>query len=134
MFFHYQLLDLSLFHTLTFSQRLIPILHHGRQQEFDNPPLAGFVRADRNPFRDAVKLTDDDPDAACRAFAALEATNPEHLSVLFNIGLCWEASKQYERAAEYYRKALSVDADHDYPQRGMSRVRSFLRGAAYVDA
>ena len=94
---------------------------------------SGLVRADRSPFRDAVKLTDDDPDAACRAFAALEAGNPEHLSVLFNIGLCWEASKQYERAAEYYRKALSVDADHDYPQRGMSRVRSFLRGAAYVE-
>lgn len=94
---------------------------------------SGLVRADRSAFREAVKLTDDDPDAACRAFAALEATNPEHLSVLFNIGLCWEASKQYERASDYYGKALAVDGDHDYPRRGMSRVRSFLRGAAYVE-
>lgn len=92
-----------------------------------------LVRADRNAFRDAVRLTDDDPEAACRAFAALEATNPAHLSLLFNIGLCWEGSKQYERAAQYYRRALAVDGDHDYPERGISRVRSFLRGAAYVE-
>lgn len=95
---------------------------------------SGLARADRNAFRDAVKITDNDPFGACQAFAALEASNPEHLSVLFNIGLCWESSKDYPRAAEYYRRALAVDGDHDYPRRGMSRVRSFQRGAAYVEA
>lgn len=93
---------------------------------------SGLARADRNAFRDAVKITDNDPYGACQAFVALEASNPEHLSVLFNIGLCWESSKDYPRATDYYRRALAVDGDHDYPQRGLSRVRSFQRGAAYV--
>ena len=89
-------------------------------------------RADRNAFRDAVRAINTDARAACTAFTEIEATNPAHLSVLFNIGLCWESSSEYERAADYYTRALAVDGSHDYPRRGLSRVRGFQRGAAFV--
>lgn len=93
---------------------------------------SGLQREDRSAFRDAVRLIDSDSDAACRAFAALEEGNPLHLSLLFNLGLCWEASNQLDRAEDYYRRALKVDAEHSYPRRGLNRVQRRQRGEAFV--
>ena len=93
---------------------------------------SGLNRADRNAFRDAVRMTDNDPFGACLAFEALEASNPQHLSVLFNIGLCREASSDLDLAIAYYRRALEVDAGHDYPTSGIARVIGRQRGEAYV--
>ncbi|WP_299192082.1 tetratricopeptide repeat protein [uncultured Erythrobacter sp.] len=81
-------------------------------------------RADRRPFRDAVRATNESIEAACSGFEALEATNPAHVSVLFNIGLCYESGGELERAADYYSRALEVDPDKDYPRDGMRRIRS----------
>lgn len=84
-------------------------------------------RADRRPFRDAVRATDENITAACDAFTALEATNPAHISVLFNIGLCHESLDELDMAAQYYSRALEVDPDKDYPRDGMRRVRARQR-------
>lgn len=84
-------------------------------------------KEDRGAFRDAVKLTDDSVDTACDGFLALKATNSEHVSVLFNIGLCHESGGELEAALDYYARALAVDPGRDYPTDGIRRLRSRMR-------
>jgi tetratricopeptide (TPR) repeat protein len=84
-------------------------------------------KEDRRPFRDAVKATKDNVNLACEGFEALEASNPAHASVLFNIGLCRESAGQLDEALGYYGRALEVDPGRDYPTDGFRRVRSRIR-------
>ncbi len=79
-------------------------------------------KADRKPFKAAVKLTKTDIVAACEGFQALEANNPSHVSVLFNIGLCHEGEGDLETAAAYYDRALAAEPDKDAPQAGLKRI------------
>ncbi len=87
-------------------------------------------REDRRPFREAVRATDNDVAAACAGFRALEATNPDHVSVLFNIGLCHESESELDLAADYYSRALVIDPGRDYPVAGKLRIESRQRAEA----
>jgi Tfp pilus assembly protein PilF len=79
-----------------------------------------------------VKATDDNVTLACEGFEALEATNPAHVSVLFNIGLCHESRGELEGAIDYYGRALEVDPGRDYPTDGLRRVRSRMRAEEHL--
>lgn len=81
-------------------------------------------REDRDAFREAVRATKESIEAACAGFDALEVTNPDHVSVLFNIGLCLESGGELDQAADYYSRALAIDPGRDYPTAGLRRVRS----------
>lgn len=89
-------------------------------------------KEDRKAFRAAVKATDTNAMLACEGFEALEAANPAHVSVLFNIGLCRESAGRLEEALDYYGKALEIDPGRDYPTDGMRRVRSQMRAEALL--
>lgn len=89
-------------------------------------------KEDRRPFRNAVKATDESVAVACESFQALEATNPQHASVLFNIGLCNESAGELEAAIDYYARALEVDPGRDYPTDGLRRVRSRIRAEEHL--
>ena len=89
-------------------------------------------RSDRSAFRDAVRATEENLIAACDVFRALEQSNPAHISVLFNIGLCHESEGDLTGAADYYQRALAVDPDKDYPRDGMRRFRSRERAEALL--
>ncbi len=87
----------------------------------------GMSRDDKRSFRNAVRLTKTDVTAACSGFEALEPGNPQHVSVLFNVGLCAEGQGELEKAAEYYRRALAAEPGKDYPTRGMRRIEDRYR-------
>ncbi|MEO0464834.1 MAG: tetratricopeptide repeat protein [Pseudomonadota bacterium] len=93
-----------------------------------------LAKQDRRAFRDAVKLTNTDPLAACDAFRRLEATNPAHVSVLYNIGLCHEAAGELEAARDYYSRALSQDPGREYPSGGIERISERERAAVQIAA
>ncbi len=86
----------------------------------------GIAKEDRDAFRAAVKLVNRDPFAACQAFAALEATNPQDVSVLFNIGLCRESEGYLGAAEDYYAQVLAIGSK-DYALAGMDRIASRYR-------
>lgn len=94
----------------------------------------GLANADKDRFRDAVRLTKQDERLACDAFKALEATNASHSSVLFNIGLCAESAGDLAAAETYYRQALTVDAKADYAGTGLRRIGDRRRADAQLAA
>lgn len=82
----------------------------------------GMKRDAKKAFRNAVKLTKRDVVGACDSFVALEHAHPDHVSVLFNIGLCLESAGQLVQAADYYRRALVIEPGKDYPEQGLRRI------------
>lgn len=89
----------------------------------------GMDRDAKKAFKTAVKLTKSDVAASCNAFAALEDTNPQHVSVLFNIGLCAEGQGDLDAAENFYQRALDVEPGKDNPTSGISRISSKRRAA-----
>lgn len=92
----------------------------------------GLSRSDRRAFRDALKASNGDINAACAAFRSLEEANPQHVSVLFNIGLCLESEDNLDLALDYYARALEIEPGKDYPTAGQRRIRSRLSGEAQL--
>lgn len=87
----------------------------------------GIVKSDHDAFRTALRLTKSDIGAACDAFAALEANNPRDITVLFNIGLCFESADNLESAAEIYETTLAISPRKVEPQQGLDRIASRIR-------
>ncbi len=89
----------------------------------------GLVKEDRKAFKDAVRVTKSDALAACIGFEGLEARNPEHASVLFNIGLCKEGAGDLDTAMAYYEQAQAAAGEKSYINDAFDRVEAFQRGA-----
>ena len=87
----------------------------------------GIAKADRNAFKNAVRLTKNDPFGACAAFADLEAGNPRDISVLFNIGLCRESEGDLDGALAYYGRVLEIAPRQAHAEAGAARIASRRR-------
>lgn len=94
----------------------------------------GLSGGQRKAFKRALKLTDSDPYGACLAFGSLEQASPDHVSVLFNIGLCHESEGRLDEAEAYYLRALEARPDKTYVHEGLGRIASRRRGAAQLAA
>ncbi len=92
----------------------------------------GLAKSDRRAFKDAVRMTKNDVLGSCLAFEALEANNPSHVSVLFNIGLCKEGEGELQVARDYYERVLVVQPDKVEPREGIFRLNSRERGEAQM--
>ena len=82
----------------------------------------GMAKADRRPFKDAVRMTKHDPLAACLAFEALEANNAEQASVLFNIGVCKEGEGALDAAESYYMRTVANLGEKSYTSEALERI------------
>ncbi|HTM95627.1 MAG TPA: hypothetical protein VL100_07410 [Croceibacterium sp.] len=92
----------------------------------------GLANADKDRFRDALRLTKQDGRLACDAFHALEGTNAGHPSVLFNLGLCAESAGDLAAAEDYYRRTLAANAKADYAGMGLRRIADRHRADAQL--
>lgn len=61
-----------------------------------------------NAFKDIVKLSNRDVTSACRQWVDLNGRLPDHPSVLYNLGVCAEASGSYADAQSFYRSAQAA--------------------------
>ena len=82
----------------------------------------GLEKADRKLFKQGLKLTKSDAEAACQVFEGLEANNPEQVSVLFNIGLCHESRRDFATAETYYARAESIEPGKWMTSESLERV------------
>lgn len=92
----------------------------------------GLADDDSRAFREAVRLTKTDNAAACAAWAALEPRNPQHISVLFNLGLCAESVGDLDQADAYYRRAVTAQGDTSYIRQGLERIAARRRADAQL--
>lgn len=93
----------------------------------------GIAKEDRKAFGNAVKMTKNDPLGACLAFEALEANNPQDVSVLFNVGLCRESEGNLDEAAGLYRQVMAIQPGKDYAEDGLRRIASRRRAERQFD-
>jgi hypothetical protein len=94
----------------------------------------GLAKADEGAFKEAVRLTKRDRAAACSAWAALEPGNPDHASLLFNLGLCAESAARLDEAEAYYNRALATDRNASYARDGLNRLADRARADAQLKA
>lgn len=94
----------------------------------------GLSRDDGRAFRSAVQLTKTDRAAACAAWGALEAGNPDHPSVLFNLGLCEESAGRLREAHDYYQRVLVGGDGDDYARLGVGRIEGRWRANAQLES
>ena len=83
----------------------------------------GMERDASSAFRDAIRMTKQDEGMACDAFAALEPSVGDHVSLMFNLGLCAEAREELDLADEYYRRAIQADPSKSNAGDGLDRIR-----------
>jgi len=94
----------------------------------------GLSQDDGRAFREAVRLTKDDPEAACAAWSAIEARNPENAAILFNLGLCAESHGELYEAYDYYRGVLAGGEDVGYARQGLGRIERRWRANAQLES
>ncbi len=94
----------------------------------------GLSKDDGRAFRAGVQLTKTDRDSACAAWSALEPANPDHPSVLFNLGLCEESRGRLREAHDYYQRVIAGAADDDYARQGAARVEARWRANAQLES
>jgi hypothetical protein len=94
----------------------------------------GLSKDDGRAFRAGVQLTKTDRGAACDAWMALAERNPDHPSVLFNLGLCEESQGQLREAHDYYQRVIAGGEDEDYARQGAARVEGRWRANAQIES
>lgn len=94
----------------------------------------GLGKADRAAFKQAIRLTKRSASEACDAFGSLYQTNPNHLSVVYNMGLCAEAFGELGVAERFYADARSIKARHSYHRKGTNRIAARYRANAQLAA
>jgi tetratricopeptide (TPR) repeat protein len=56
--------------------------------------------------------------------------SPENPKVLFNLGHAWEKQENYGKAQVYYQHALKADAENSKAQKGLERLRKWIKKSA----
>ena len=63
-----------------------------------------------------------------------EPGNPDHPSVLFNLGLCEESAGRLREAHDYYQRVLVGGDGDDYARLGVSRIEGRWRANAQLES
>ncbi|MEO9635003.1 MAG: hypothetical protein ABJ360_25925 [Roseobacter sp.] len=87
----------------------------------------GMEKTQSKAFKAAVKMTKRDGPEACRMWLELSNNSPEHLSLMFNLGLCAEQAGKLPLALEIYRDAETRFGSKRELSEGRARVAERLR-------
>lgn len=90
----------------------------------------GMDKATGQRFRDSVKLSQRDADAACARWSDMDRALPGNASLLFNLGLCAERRGEYGVAEAFYTRAGQGGIRGGEFREGVERVRNLAVGRA----
>ena len=111
---------------------LVPKQRHEDIRILEN--RKGLSKADADRFKNAVRLTKSDVDAACTEFAALAQANPSHGSSVFNLGLCSEMTGRTDSARHDYQRSLTLEGGNDYARPALARLDGSARADGQIAA
>ena len=87
----------------------------------------------REPYRNAMRLVERDPVAACRGFAALLPQAPAHQQLVFNNALCAERSGDFDGAAAVYQQLANGRGAVREGRDGLARIERYRRARAQIE-
>ena len=88
----------------------------------------------RDPYRNAMRLVERDPVAACAGFAALLPQAPAHHQLVFNNGLCAEQRGDYAEAERVYQQLAAGRGAAREGRDGLARIAQYRRARAQIEA
>jgi hypothetical protein len=86
----------------------------------------GMPRDVEKTFKAIVRQSQRDLPGACRGWSDLDAQLPNHPSILFDLGLCAEASGDLARAEDLYRRAQPLLGRGSEAEAGIDRIDRLL--------
>lgn len=87
----------------------------------------------RDPYRNAMRLTERDPAAACAQFAALAPQAPAHPQLLHNVALCAEREGRWDEAATRYTQVQAMRGARNEAQAGLNRLAQYRRARLQLE-
>lgn len=94
----------------------------------------GLPKPAQETFKDAIRLTKSDPDAACEAWAGLTRDAEPTAALAFNLGLCAEVRRDLDAAVDWYEQARRLGSKNRDIGEGLGRVDRNRRALADWDA
>ena len=90
----------------------------------------GLPKDQVKPFKDLVKQTQRNLGAACQGWAEMNRRVPNNGSIVFNLGLCAEASGDLRGALGWYQLAQPLIGGRNEAGTGIGRVQSRMTADA----
>ncbi|MEZ0242098.1 MAG: hypothetical protein ACAH11_01900 [Sphingomonas sp.] len=90
----------------------------------------GLPKEQVKPFKAIVKQTQRDLAGACAAWGEMNRQVPNHGSIVFNLGLCAEASGDLRGALGWYQHAASILGQRGEAGTAINRVQSRMTADA----
>jgi hypothetical protein len=87
----------------------------------------------RDTYRNAMRVVERDPAAACTIFASLAPQAPGHAQLAFNNALCAERVGDFARAEQGYQQLASGRGAAREGRDGLARIALYRRGRAQIE-
>lgn len=87
----------------------------------------------RDTYRNAMRVVERDPAAACTIFASLAPQAPGHAQLAFNNALCAERAGDYARAEQGYQQLASGRGAAREGRDGLARIALYREGRAQIE-
>lgn len=87
----------------------------------------------RDPYRNAMRLVERDPAAACAQFASLAPQAPTHPQLLHNTALCAEREGRWDDAASGYTRLQAMRGARSEAQAGLNRLAQYRRARSQLE-
>lgn len=87
----------------------------------------------RDPYRNAIRLVERDPTAACAQFASLAPQAPTHSQLSHNTALCAEREGRWDDAAAGYNQIQGMRGARNEAQAGLGRIAAYRRARSQIE-
>lgn len=83
---------------------------------------SGLQGQAKKTFQSAIKMTKSNVPTACGMWSEVDYLVPNHAPTLFNLGLCAESDRNYDKAQELYRRTAELDRSERYAVEANDRL------------
>lgn len=73
-------------------------------------------------FKNAIRMTKQNVARACEMWKEVDYLVPNHAPTLFNLGLCTESDRDYDKAEQLYRRTADLDRSERYAIEAIERL------------
>ncbi|AJP71331.1 hypothetical protein TS85_05355 [Sphingomonas hengshuiensis] len=83
---------------------------------------SGLQGAAKKTFKNGIAATKRNVASACKLWTEVDYLVPNHAPTLFNLGLCAESDRDYDKAEQLYRRTAELDRSERYATESLERL------------